>query len=216
MRLQDIKPNPGAKHRRRRVGNGESSGLGKTCGKGHKGQKSRSGASIRPNFEGGQMPIFRRLPKKGFNNAQFKTNFAIVNLSDLEAKFDDGDTVNEETLREAGLVKGIYDQIKLLGNGELSKKLTVEVYKASKTASEAVSKAGGSVKETYEEVQAEIAKKNQKGGHPEKNEKVGRSRKKQLAKGGDASAAKAKPKAEKKAAEPKAEEKSEEAAAEEE
>ncbi len=148
MRLHDVKPNPGAKHRKRRVGNGESSGLGKTCGKGHKGQKSRSGASIRPNFEGGQMPIFRRLPKKGFNNAQFKTQFALVNLCDLEAKFEAGDTVNEETLRSCGLVQGIYDSIKVLGNGELSKKLTVEVGKVSGTAREAIEKAGGSVTET--------------------------------------------------------------------
>lgn len=99
MKLHDLKPTPGSRHRRRRLGRGESSGLGKTCGKGHKGQKSRSGASIRPGFEGGQMPMMRRLPKKGFNNAQFKTQYAIVNLSDLEAKFSDGDTVSEETLR---------------------------------------------------------------------------------------------------------------------
>lgn len=145
MKLHDIKPNPGAKHRRRRVGNGESSGLGKTCGKGHKGQKSRSGASIRPNFEGGQMPIFRRLPKKGFNNAQFKTKFAIVNLRDLEDKYGDGDTVNEETLRSHGLVKGIYDAIKLLGSGDISKKLTVEVEKVSASAREKLEKAGGKI-----------------------------------------------------------------------
>ena len=114
MKLHDLQPTEGSKHRRRRVGRGESSGLGKTSGKGHKGQKSRSGASIRPGFEGGQMPLARRLPKKGFNNAQFKTQFAIVNVSQLEAKFADGDTVNEESLRACGLVKGIYDAIKLL------------------------------------------------------------------------------------------------------
>lgn len=182
MRLQDVKPNPGAKHRKRRVGNGESSGLGKTCGKGHKGQKSRSGASIRPNFEGGQMPIFRRLPKKGFNNTQFKTNFAIVNLGDLEAKFEAGATVNEETLCEAGLVQGIYDQVKLLGNGELTKSLTVELYKISKTAQEAITKAGGTAKETHEELAAKIAEKHQKGGFAEKKEKIGKSRKKKIAK----------------------------------
>lgn len=145
MRLHDIKPNPGAKHRRRRVGQGESSGLGKTCGKGHKGQKSRSGASIRPNFEGGQMPIFRRLPKKGFNNNQFKTNFAIVNVSDLEAKFEDGDVVNEASLRDKGLIQGIYDAVKLLGDGEITKKLTVEVDKASESAREKLEKAGGTI-----------------------------------------------------------------------
>lgn len=216
MRLHDVKPNPGAKHRKRRVGNGESSGLGKTCGKGHKGQKSRSGASIRPNFEGGQMPIFRRLPKKGFNNDQFRLKFALVNLSDLEAKFDDGDTVNEETLADAGLVKGIFDQVKLLGKGKLTKKLTVEVYKASASAQKAVTDAGGSINETHEAVEAERAKKHQKGGHPNKTEKFGKSRKKSLSKNGEAAA---KPKAEKKAASPKVaekEEKSEEVASEEE
>ncbi|MDF1754941.1 MAG: 50S ribosomal protein L15 [Verrucomicrobiales bacterium] len=162
MRLHDVKPNPGAKHRKRRVGNGESSGLGKTCGKGHKGQKSRSGASIRPNFEGGQMPIFRRLPKKGFNNDAFKTNFAIVNLSDLEAKFEAGDTVNEETLRACGLVQGIYDEIKILGSGELSKSLTVEAYKASASAKEAIEKAGGSLKLTAADKEANKVEKNKK------------------------------------------------------
>jgi large subunit ribosomal protein L15 len=162
MRLHDIKPNPGAKHRKRRVGNGESSGLGKTCGKGHKGQKSRSGASIRPNFEGGQMPIFRRLPKKGFNNEAFKTKFSIINLVDLEAKFEDGDTVNEETLRACGLVQGIYDEIKILGNGELTKKLTVEAYKASATAKAAIEKAGGSLTETAAQKAAAKVEKNKK------------------------------------------------------
>jgi large subunit ribosomal protein L15 len=144
------------------VGNGESSGLGKTCGKGHKGQKSRSGASIRPNFEGGQMPIFRRLPKKGFNNAAFKTNFAIVNLSDLEAKFEAGDKVNEESLRACGLVQGIYDEIKVLGGGELTKSLTVEVYKASATAKAAIEKAGGTLTETEAAKAAALVEKNKK------------------------------------------------------
>ncbi len=145
MRLHDVRPNPGAKHRRRRVGKGESSGLGKTSGKGHKGQKARSGGTIRPNFEGGQMPIFRRLPKKGFNNNQFKTRYAIVNLNELEAKFKNGDTVNEETLRASGLVKGIYDGIKVLGGGDLSKKLTVDVDKLSASAREKIESAGGTV-----------------------------------------------------------------------
>jgi len=147
MKLHDLQPTEGSKHRRRRVGRGESSGLGKTSGKGHKGQKSRSGASIRPGFEGGQMPLARRLPKKGFNNAQFKTQFAIVNVSQLEAKFADGDTVNEESLRACGLVKGIYDAIKVLGMGDLTKKLTVDVDKVSGSAKEKIEKAGGSVSE---------------------------------------------------------------------
>lgn len=145
MKLHDLKPEPGSKHRRRRVGRGESSGLGKTSGRGHKGQKSRSGSSIRPGFEGGQMPLARRLPKKGFNNTQFKTKFAIVNVRDLEAKFDDGATVNEESLRACGLVQGIYDAIKVLSNGELSKKLTVDVDKVSAVAKEKIEKAGGSL-----------------------------------------------------------------------
>ncbi len=148
MRLHDLKPTPGSKHRRRRVGRGESSGLGKTSGKGHKGQQSRSGASIRPGFEGGQMPLIRRLPKKGFNNAQFKKDIAIVNLSDLEAKFEDGDTVNEETLRASGLVKGTNDGIKILGEGELTKKLTIAVDKISASAKEKVEGVGGKVEES--------------------------------------------------------------------
>ncbi|MDF1851357.1 MAG: 50S ribosomal protein L15 [Verrucomicrobiales bacterium] len=148
MKLNELKPTPGSRHRRRRVGRGESSGLGKTCGKGHKGQKSRSGASIRPGFEGGQMPLMRRLPKKGFNNAQFKTNYAIVNVQDLEAKFSDGDEVNEETLRACGLVKGVCDGVKILANGEVTKKLTVSVDKVSAAAREKIEKAGGSIAES--------------------------------------------------------------------
>jgi large subunit ribosomal protein L15 len=162
MRLHDIKPNPGAKHRKRRVGNGESSGLGKTCGKGNKGQKARSGASIRPNFEGGQMPIFRRLPKKGFNNSAFRTNLAIVNLNDLEAKFNSGDKVNEATLRACGLVQGVWDGIKVLGNGALTKKLSVEVFRASATAKVAIEKVGGSLHETAAEKAAQKIERNQK------------------------------------------------------
>lgn len=150
MKLHELKPTEGSRHRRRRVGRGESSGLGKTSGKGHKGQKARSGASIRPTFEGGQMPLARRLPKKGFNNAQFKTNFAIVNVSSLEAKFSDGDEVTEASLREKGLVKGICDAVKVLGNGDLSKKFSVSVDKVSASAREKIEKAGGSVAEPGE------------------------------------------------------------------
>ncbi len=145
MNLHELKPNPGAKHRRKRLGCGESSGLGKTSGKGHKGQKARSGGGVRPGFEGGQMPLHRRLPKRGFNNTRFQDKIAIVNLSQLEAKFNDGDTVNEESLRAAGLVKGQVDAIKLLGQGNLSKKLTVSVDAASASAKEKVEKAGGSL-----------------------------------------------------------------------
>jgi len=145
MRLHDLKPNPGSKHRKKRLGNGESSGLGKTCGKGHKGQKSRSGASIRPGFEGGQMPLHRRLPKKGFNNAQFTTTYAPINVSTLNERFEDGATVNDETLIAAGLLSGQYDGVKILGNGDITKKLTVDVAAVSASAKEKIEKAGGSV-----------------------------------------------------------------------
>jgi len=145
MRLHDLKPNPGAKHRRKRLGIGESSGKGKTSGKGHKGQKARSGGSIRPAFEGGQMPIYRRLPKRGFNNNAFKTFYGVVNLDSLEKTFSAGDTVSEETLRKAGLVKGRFDGVKILGRGELTKALTVQVDELSATAREKIEKAGGNV-----------------------------------------------------------------------
>jgi len=145
MRLHDLKPNPGAKHRRKRLGIGESSGKGKTSGKGHKGQKARSGGSIRPGFEGGQMPIFRRLPKRGFNNAQFKTVYGVVNLDSLEKSFSAGDIVNEETLRKVGLVNGNFDGVKILGRGELSKALNITVDEISASAREKIEKAGGTI-----------------------------------------------------------------------
>ncbi len=145
MRLHDLKPRPGAKHRKKRLGRGESSGLGKTSGKGHKGQKARSGASIRPGFEGGQMPLNRRLPKKGFSNFQFRVNYAVLNVDDLNDRFEDGATVNEASLREAGLVRGVFDGVKILGDGELKRKLTVDVSKLSATAKEKIEKAGGTV-----------------------------------------------------------------------
>ncbi|MBJ06594.1 MAG: 50S ribosomal protein L15 [Verrucomicrobiaceae bacterium] len=145
MNLHDLKPNRGAKHRRKRLGAGESSGLGKTSGRGHKGQKSRSGGGVRPGFEGGQMPLHRRLPKKGFSNVQFRDKIAIVNLSQLNEKFEEGATVNEKALREVGLVKGQCDAIKVLGNGELDRKLTVVVDAASASARAKIETAGGSV-----------------------------------------------------------------------
>ena len=143
MNLHDLKPNRGAKHRRKRVGNGESSGLGKTCGRGHKGQKSRSGGGVRPGFEGGQMPLHRRLPKKGFSNVQFRDKIAIVNVSQLNQKFEDGATVDEKALREAGLVSGRCDAIKVLGQGDLERKLTLVVDAVSASARAKVEKAGG-------------------------------------------------------------------------
>lgn len=144
MRLHDLKPRPGAKHRVKRLGCGESSGHGKTSGKGHKGQKARSGGSIRIGFEGGQMPLIRRLPKRGFNNAAFKKVFAIVNLSDLD-RFEDGATVGEAQLREAKLVRGNFDGIKILARGEITRKLNLEVDKISESARARVEKAGGTV-----------------------------------------------------------------------
>lgn len=145
LTLDSLKPNPGAKHRKKRLGCGESSGLGKTCGKGNKGQKARSGGTIRPGFEGGQMPLHRRLPKKGFSNARFKANIAIVNLNQLQAFFEAGATVTENELRACGLVKGNCDAIKLLGHGELSKALNVSVDFASASVAEKVAAAGGTL-----------------------------------------------------------------------
>jgi large subunit ribosomal protein L15 len=145
MRLHDLKPNRGAVKRRKRIGCGESSGHGKTSGKGHKGQKARAGAGIRPGFEGGQMPLFRRLPKKGFSNAAFKTVYEVVNLSALEKAFEDGAVVNEASLREKGLVNRVCDGVKILGNGDISRKLTIQVDKVSSAAREKIEKAGGTV-----------------------------------------------------------------------
>src|SRR5512147_1205156 len=124
MRLHDLKPRPGAKHRRKRLGQGESSGHGKTAGRGGKGQTARSGSSIRIGFEGGQMPLIRRIPKRGFNNVRHGVFYLAVNLEALN-RFDDGARVDEAVLRDAGLANGRADGIKILGSGELTKKLTV-------------------------------------------------------------------------------------------
>jgi large subunit ribosomal protein L15 len=142
MRLNELKPRPGAKHRVKRLGCGESSGHGKTSGKGHKGQKARSGGSIRLGFEGGQMPLIRRLPKRGFGNGAFRATYAIINLADLE-RFDADMHVTEEVLREKGLLKGSVDGVKVLGRGELTKKLTVEADKFSESARQKIEQAGG-------------------------------------------------------------------------
>ncbi len=145
MRLHTLKPRAGSKHRRKRLGAGESSGRGKTSGKGHKGQKARSGGSIRPGFEGGQMPLIRRLPKRGFNNADFKEAVGIVNLDDLEKCFEEGTVINEHLLREQGLIRGRLDAIKLLGRGEVTKRFTIEVDRVSASAKEKIEKSGGSL-----------------------------------------------------------------------
>lgn len=142
MKLHTMMPNDGATQARKRVGRGPGSGLGKTSGKGHKGQNARSGGGVRPGFEGGQLPLFRRLPKRGFTNAQFKVRYATINLSDLN-RFEDGAVVTPELLKEMGLVKNQLDGIKVLGNGTLTKKLTVKAHKFSKKAQEEIEKLGG-------------------------------------------------------------------------
>lgn len=142
MKLHLLQPAPGATTTRKRVGRGVGSGLGKTSGRGQKGQNSRSGGGVRPGFEGGQSPLFRRLPKRGFSNARFKTTYAVINLSDLD-KFEDGATVTPELLKEMGLIKQSLDGIKVLGNGTLTKKLNVKAHKFSSVAKEQIEKLGG-------------------------------------------------------------------------
>jgi large subunit ribosomal protein L15 len=147
MELHNLKPNPGAKHRTKRLGSGESSGLGKTSGKGNKGQKARSGSGTRVGFEGGQMPLHRRLPKRGFNNFDFRYTWNVVNVGDLDGRFEAGALVNEKSLREVGLVNGPCDKIKLLGDGEVEKAFTLCFHKVSKTAREKAEKAGATFTE---------------------------------------------------------------------
>ncbi len=142
MELNDLKPARGAKRGRRRVGRGPGSGFGKTAGRGHKGQKSRSGYSRRYGFEGGQMPLARRIPKRGFFN-RFRIEFQVVNLRDLERVFDNGDTASLEMMAVKGLVNKGSKPVKILGTGELTKKLTVEAHKFSNTAQTSIEKVGG-------------------------------------------------------------------------
>jgi len=144
IRLHNSKPRPGSRHRVKRLGCGESSGHGKTSGKGHKGQKARSGGSIRLGFEGGQMPLIRRIPKRGFNNEAFKTYYAPVNLSDLELHFEAG-AIDEKGLREKGLVKGNWHGVKILGGGEVTKKFSLKANAVSASAKDKLEKAGGSI-----------------------------------------------------------------------
>jgi large subunit ribosomal protein L15 len=142
MRLHDLKPRPGAKHRRKRLGQGESSGHGKTSGRGGKGQTARSGSSIRIGFEGGQMPLIRRIPKRGFNNARHTTRYLPVNLEALNL-FEDGTRVDEAALRGAGLANGRGAGIKILGDGELTRKLTVSAHAFSASAKAKIEAKGG-------------------------------------------------------------------------
>ncbi|MFZ2493033.1 MAG: 50S ribosomal protein L15 [Thermoanaerobaculia bacterium] len=146
MELSNLKPKKGARHAKKRIGRGPGSGHGKTAGRGEKGQKSRSGFSRQTGFEGGQMPLHRRLPKRGFTNV-FKKDYAVVNLSDLE-RFDNGATVDEAALRSVGLVKGRNDGIKVLGHGKLTKKVNVVATKFSATAKEQIEAVGGTCQES--------------------------------------------------------------------
>ena len=141
MKLHELEKNIGATHAKKRVGRGSGSGLGKTSGRGQKGQKARSGGSINPVFEGGQLPLYRRLPKRGFTNGKFRTRYAVINLSDLN-RFEDGTVVTPALLKETGLIKNQLDGIKVLSNGKLEKKLTVQANKFSTTALEKIKESG--------------------------------------------------------------------------
>ena len=144
MKLNTMHPAEGATETRKLVGRGIGSGNGKTAGKGHKGQNARSGGGVRPGFEGGQLPLYRRLPKRGFSNAKFKVRYATINLSDLN-RFEDGAVVTPELLKEMGLVKNQLDGIKVLGNGTLEKKLTVKAHNFSTRAQAEIERLGGKI-----------------------------------------------------------------------
>lgn len=146
MEIAEITKLAGPNKRRRRIGRGRGSGSGKTSGRGHKGGGSRSGWRTRGFAEGGQMPLFRRLPKRGFNNFNFRTDYSVVNVSDLEERFDSGTTITPALLKEAGLISNLKLGVKVLGNGELTKKLNVEAAKFSKSAEEKIRSAGGEIK----------------------------------------------------------------------
>lgn len=141
MKLDELKPAEGSRFERKRIGRGIGSGTGKTSGKGHKGQNARSGGGVRPGFEGGQMPLYRRLPKRGFTNI-FAKEYVAVNVSELE-RFDNGTEVSAELLKEAGVISKVKDGVKILGRGEITKKLTVKAAKFSASAQEKIEKAGG-------------------------------------------------------------------------
>lgn len=144
MKLHELQKNPGATKERRRVGRGMGSGLGKTSGKGEKGQKARSGVSIPATFEGGQLPLYRRLPKRGFSNAKFKITYAVINVSDLN-RFENGTVVTPELLKDVGLLKKQLCGVKVLGNGTLEKKLTIKANKFSREAITKIEKSGSTL-----------------------------------------------------------------------
>lgn len=144
MKLHELEKNIGATQKRKIVGRGPGSGLGKTSGKGHKGQNARSGGGVNPVFEGGQLPLYRRLPKRGFSNFKFKTRYATVNISDLNM-FEEGTLVTPTLLKEVGLVRKELDGVKVLGDGELTKKLTIQANKFSKSAIEKIEESGSKI-----------------------------------------------------------------------
>jgi len=143
----EIRAPKGATKKKKIVGRGRATGVGKTSGRGSNGQNSRSGGKVRPGFEGGQMPLYRRLARRGFSNARFKDEYVVLNLSDLQDKFKSGDKVNLETLKKVGLLKNSVTDVKILGNGEIKKKLNVDVERISASAKEAILAAGGTVSE---------------------------------------------------------------------
>ena len=142
MKLHELEKNIGATHAKKRVGHGPGSGLGKTSGRGQKGQKARSGGSINPVFEGGQSPLFRRLHKRGFSNARFKTVYATINVGELNELFNDGDVVTPELLKEKGIIKKQLSGIKVLGNGTLNKKLIIKAHRFTQSALEKIEESG--------------------------------------------------------------------------
>ena len=144
MKLNELKNLEGTKKHIKRLGRGSSSGTGKTSGKGHKGQNARSGGGVRPGFEGGQLPLYRRLPKRGFSNSMFKKTYSVINVSDLNV-FENETEVTPELLKEMGVVKKELSGVKILGNGTLEKKLTVRAHKFSSVAKEKIEAAGGKV-----------------------------------------------------------------------
>ncbi len=154
LSLNNLKPAPGSTHKKKRVGRGPGSGLGKTSGRGHKGQKSRSGYSSRPGFEGGQMPLQRRLPKRGFTNI-FKKQWIEISLAKIEAHFNSGDEVTPEILHDRGLIKKAKHDLVILGSGDLTKSLKIFAHRFTKAAKEKIEKAGGSASEIVKAAAAE-------------------------------------------------------------
>ena len=154
MQINDLKPARGSNKERKRLGRGTGSGLGTSAGRGTKGQNARKSGQVRQGFEGGQMPLLRRIPKRGFNNARFATVFEAVNLGMIVDRFEEGETVNAVSLKERGLIRGNKDGVKILGDGEITKKLVFEVDKLSKSATEKITKAGGTIKPAEAEAEA--------------------------------------------------------------